>query len=157
MKTKHLVALMALVWVFLGFGCSKNTAKPTQTPAGKPYNMSAKINGTSWSRDSCLYHIDLIDTTSVDIVGWAGYPKTRPDYFPQVYIWISHYKGVGSYSSASINGTLSGEVWLSDTNKEGIRGGTVTITATSPKMTGTFSITTDSLSITDGTFTAQKD
>ncbi len=155
MRKTILTLLIASISVF---GCSKSNTTPKSTTTSKPYNMSAKIDGVAFSRDSCIFFKgSKTDSSHAYLVGFAGEPSTRPDYYPTIRINFSDgsYRGVGTYSADL-------DIWadLGRSQTVGETGDSVNISITSvyPKLVGTFSFKTrKGTAVTSGSFTAMRD
>ena len=153
LKPTYRIGYIALLILFAIASCSKTTT-PTNTSTGSVYSMNASIGGTPFSRDSCLFSLQT-DTGNAEIVGWAGLPTTRSDYYPQITLFISpSYHGIGTYNLNDSGNDA--EILFSNTTPMGFsQNGVITITAASPNIVGTFSFTTTSGTVvTNGTFTA---
>ena len=159
MKKVIPLAFLALMGSVAFFGCSKSTTKaPTNGTGttGSPYKMNAVIGGVPFSRDSCVFHANIVDSTDVEILGWAGYPTSGPNYYPQIYLFFPYsYHGIGTYP---FTGNTHAQLLKSSTSGEFSSSGSITITATYPSVAGTFSFTTVSgVVVSNGSFTALRD
>jgi hypothetical protein len=149
------ISIALLTGTLLAFAsCSKSDTKPNSSTTGSPYSMTATIGSTPFSRDSCVFTQGLVDTTTVEIVGWAGYPTTGPNYYPQIYIYLTFvYHGIGTYSFSGPSGGYA--TLLTDSSEIFSTGGSVSITSTYPNVVGTFSFTLASgIAVSNGSFTA---
>jgi len=157
-KNLNPVTVIAIIGLAIFSGCTKSSDSLNSnwnlnpTPSMVPGFMKASINGAPFADTSSLganisgsqMVITGFDTSSFSI-GW-----------PQITLLINSYKGAGTYiipgtgtpvNICSLDSTPSGSVAYSAIY------GTVTITATTPYIVGTFSFTcADSAKVTNGSF-----
>ena len=119
--------------------------------------ISATINGASFNRFNCVYINDTGTFKSLEIFGANYNPSgtwgVNTFTYPMIKFSILDFTGPGSYSiTDTFQGTTGGNpfpsnpvamgnYWVSATKVSTAVYGTITITATSPEVTGTFSFT----------------
>lgn len=134
--------------------------------------MSAEVNGVSFSRSNCVYIWDSGTFKSLSVFGADYNPGStvvgiNTFLYPEIKLSILDFTGVGIYAvTDTFKGTTGGNPFptkpvasavyaTGDTTFAAGIYGTITITATSPKIVGTFSFTTaDSMKVINGKFTA---
>jgi hypothetical protein len=104
--------------------------------------MTATIDSTPVSKDSCTYTFTLPGTSTGYILGSGGAPITRSGYYPLIFLDLYGFSGIGTYALSSIGN--SAELVTAYGVGESSVSGTVSITFISPTLVGTFNFTTDS-------------
>jgi hypothetical protein len=146
-KTITLLAFVACGALTM-FSCKKSDNNNNSNGS-----VSATINNVAFSGSKCIAVVDATDSTlsitggSADGIGFA---------IPTIDLGVFNYKGIGTYAIDGVIGLASVDSTGYDTsfNTKAVYG-TISITATSPHVTGTFSFTTlDSTKVNSGTFTA---
>lgn len=132
MKTAFYI--LALLCAILTSGCTKEEAKVANS-------MTAKIGGSSFSTSNVTF---THGTTEAFIEG-AGSSSS-------ILIYIEDYNGTGTYPVGT-NWTVPTE-YISSGGTQYAASGHVTITSTSPTVSGTFYFTCDNgTTISNGSFT----
>ena len=145
MKKSILLVLTALGVVSLT-DCKKDNSTPN-------YSMQAIINGRSFNASYC--YADSLGNAM--IISGYNPSKTQPLTeltIPNIQLGLANYKGIGTYTITSYDGTSFGFV-----DSTGLDNypycvyGSVTVTAITPAIIGSFNFTTnDSTRVTNGTF-----
>lgn len=163
MKKLVITTLLATT-LFAGFSaCHKDS--------GSGSSITATINGASFSKGNCVIMVDTGTFKSLQVWGAYYNPSggngVNTFAVPFIQFNIIDYTGPGTYA---ITDTFSGNPYPSapiaeagidssnvvvDTGTAAVYG-TITITATSTELSGTFSFTTkDSTKVTNGKFTGK--
>lgn len=143
--------------LFAGLCSCKKTGNPASY-------MRAMVNGASFSRNNCVAAIDSAPV-SLSIFGANYNPNAAPTLYatPLIHLGVFNFKGVGVYpvtDTLTASSTISAG-WANFESSYTVPlsvavYGVVTITSTTPDITGTFSFTCgDSTKVTNGTFSAQ--
>jgi len=117
--------------------------------SGTTYFVKTTINGMPYSASNCV--ASLVSDTVL------GISCGNANVYPHIFLYISDYTGAGTYPlSSSLNGNFGSVDSSLSVMSVTSASGTITITKTSPAITGTFSfIGTDSIVVSNGKFTAQ--
>ncbi|MCW3120973.1 MAG: hypothetical protein JWQ38_465 [Flavipsychrobacter sp.] len=163
MKKTNTLVFLALIGAIAFASCSKDSTTTTQpnnnpTTSTTKENMSAKIEGAAFSRDTCIFYFqNAYDTTNALILDWPSFPASGPNYYPLIEMSIEDYHGIGTY-------TLYGNNYAELLNEHSLGGvgsyaedGYVVVTAIYPYVVGTFHFTTAAgMAVTDGNFVAKR-
>jgi hypothetical protein len=144
-------------------GCTKSSpSAPQTTNTSWPYVMTETVDGTAFSRDTCIFWINNVsDTTSAQILGWNGADPTTAIYYPWVtFSFNYHYHGIGTYgiSDHTSDQTPCGAgLHTADPDGGYAVSGSLTITALYPNVVGTFNFVTYSGKVvSNGNFVAKR-
>jgi hypothetical protein len=146
MKKNVTLLSIALLGMVAFFSCKKSDNNNNN------HAMTATINSAAFKSPLCYAAI----SDSVMTITASSNSSTLA--FPNISLVISNFSGAGTYTIGSINGgTFTTSAVIDSTDTSGIQSiyGTISITATSPNVVGTFSFTcSDSTKVTSGAFNA---
>ena len=155
MKRIIIVVFALIVGVSAFSGCTKKD-NSTGTTSGSGYKMAASIGSTPFSWDSCAYHQSTGGIDTINIINGFRTDSFGYTRYPTIDLYFAGKLAIGTYTLGTISDKSNASYITGISTFNYSVNGSITITAVSPNVVGTFNFNTDTgPSISNGSFTAQ--